>query len=345
MKFSPLTYPFELPPEPGRLIEVAPGISWFQMPLPFALDHINLWALDDEEGGLTLIDCGVADAVTRQLWSALLSGPLAGRPVRRLIATHFHPDHIGLAGWLAERLSVELTATQGEWLFARMLWLEDSPAYYTNQTEFYRRLGLDPATCATISRRGNSYRPRIDPIPVRFKGVEDGAVLRIGGREWRAIVTAGHSPAHLSLYCPEAGVLISGDQVLPRISPIVGVWPQQPDENPLAPFLAALTRLEALPEDTLVLPSHGLPFHGLHPRLADLAAHHGERLDRTRAALDRPATTAEVMRSLFPRAMDPSQIVFAVGETLAHLAYLVERGEVHRETAAGGVWRFSRGGA
>jgi len=343
VKFSPLSYPFDLPPEPGRLIEVAPGIAWIRMPLPFALDHINLWVLDDDDGGITLVDCGVADGVTRQLWSALLSGPLSGRPARRLIATHFHPDHIGLAGWLGERLSVELTATLGEWLFARMLWLEDSPAYYTNQNEFYRRLGLDPATCTSISRRGNSYRPRIDPIPVRFNGVGEGDCLRIGGREWRAIVTAGHSPEHLSLYCAEAGVLISGDQVLPRISPIVGVWPQQPDENPLAPFLAALTRLTSLPEETLVLPSHGLPFRGLHPRLADLAAHHAERLECTLASLDHPSTVAEVMRTLFPRALDSSQIVFAVGETLAHLAYLVGQGAAQRETPPSGVWRFRAG--
>jgi len=341
VKSSPLFYPFDLPPEPGRLIEVAPGIAWIQMPLPFALDHINLWVLDDDENGISLIDCGVADAVTRQLWIALFAGPLAGRPARRLIATHFHPDHIGLAGWLGERLSVELTTTLGEWLFARMLWLEDSPAYYNNQNDFYRRLGLDPATCAAISRRGNSYRPRIDPIPVRFHGVRDGDLLRIGGREWQAIITAGHSPEHLCLYCPEAGVLIAGDQVLPRISPIVGVWPQQPDENPLAPFLASLTRLETLPEDTLVLPSHGLPFRGLRPRLADLAAHHAERLNRTREAVETASSVAEVMRCLFPRTMDSSQIVFAAGETLAHLAYLVDEGTVQREPTPSGVWRFS----
>jgi glyoxylase-like metal-dependent hydrolase (beta-lactamase superfamily II) len=203
-----LAYPFEQPPQPAHLTEVAPGIAWVRMPLPFALDHINLWVLDDEAGGMTLVDSGVADPVTRGLWDTLLDGPLSGRRAHRLIATHFHPDHMGLAGWLGGQLEVGLTATQGEWLFARMLWLEDSSDYHDNQAEFYRCLGLDPALCDDIAQRGNTYRPRIEAIPVRFEGVRDGDELTIGGRAWRAIVTGGHSPEHLCLYCAESGVLI-----------------------------------------------------------------------------------------------------------------------------------------
>ncbi|WP_074766568.1 MBL fold metallo-hydrolase [Magnetospirillum fulvum] len=335
-----MDYPFSHPPESGRLAQVAPGISWLRMPLPFALDHINLWVLDDGTDGMVLVDCGVSDDITRALWCDVLDGPLAGRRATRLIATHFHPDHIGLAGWLAERLKVELTATPSEWLFGRMLWLETGPDYAVNQGDFYRRLGLDAALCDEIEQRGNTYRTRIDAIPPRFEAIGEGDVLTIGGQDWHAIIGGGHSPEHLCLYCAKAGVLISGDQVLPRISPIVGIWPQQPDEDPLAAFLDSLGRLRALPEDTLVLPSHGLPFRGLHARIDDLAAHHAERLDRTRDSVVAPATVAEVMRVLFTRPMDSNQVVFAAGETMAHLAHLAYQGEIVRETGADGVWAY-----
>ncbi|EPY02401.1 MBL fold metallo-hydrolase [Magnetospirillum fulvum] len=340
MKSPVLDYPFSQPPEPGRLTEVAPGISWLRMPLPFALDHINLWVLDDGADAMVLVDCGVSDDLTRSLWRDLLDGPLAGRRATRLIATHFHPDHIGLAGWLAERLKVGLTATRTEWLFGRMLWLETDPDYAVNQGDFYRRLGLDPALCDDIERHGNTFRTRIDAVPPRFTAVGEGDVLTIGGQDWQAIVGGGHSPEHLCLYCAKAGVLISGDQVLPRISPIVGVWPQQPDEDPLAAFLDSLTRLRALPEETLVLPSHGLPFRGLHARIDVLAAHHAERLERTRDSVAVPATVAEVMKVLFTRPMDANQTVFAAGETMAHLAHLAHQGEIVRETGPNGVWTY-----
>ncbi|CCG40101.1 MBL fold metallo-hydrolase [Magnetospirillum molischianum] len=339
---SSLVYPFSQPPEPGQLIQVAPGISWLKMPLPFALDHINLWVLDDGSDGMALVDCGVSDDLTRTLWSELLDGPLVGRRATRLIATHFHPDHIGLAGWLAARLDVGLTATRSEWLFGRMLWLESDPDYAANQADFYRSLSLDSALCDEIERHGNTYRSRIDAVPPRFEAIREDDVLTIGGRDWRAIVGGGHSPEHLCLYCAEAGVLISGDQVLPRISPIVGVWPQQPDEDPLSAFLDSLMRLRALPEDTLVLPSHGLPFRGLHARIDVLAAHHAERLERTLESVETPATVVEVMRVLFPRPMDSNQTVFAAGETVAHLAHLAQRGEIVRETGPGGAWTYRR---
>jgi len=340
LKSSSLDYPISHPPEPGRLTEVAPGISWLRMPLPFALDHINLWVLEDGSDGMALVDCGVSDDITRTLWTELFDGPLHGRRATRLIATHFHPDHIGLAGWLTERLDVELTTTLSEWLFGRMLWLETGDDYASNQADFYRRLGLDPAFCDDVGQSGNTYRCRIDAVPPRFEAIGEDDILTIGGRNWRAIIGGGHSPEHLCLYCAEAGVLISGDQVLPRISPIVGVWPQQPDEDPLTAFLDSLARLRCLPEDTLVLPSHGLPFLGLHSRIDDLAAHHAERLERTCESVVTPATVAEVMRVLFPRSMEPHQLVFAAGETMAHLSHLARQGEIVRETGPNGVWTY-----
>ncbi len=342
VSLPPLIHPFDQPPASAQVTVVAPGIRWIRMPLPFALDHINLWALDDDNGGLALVDSGLGSDETKALWQTLLAGPLAGSTPSRLVATHFHPDHMGLAGWLCQRLDIELTATLREWLFGRMLWLEESEEFNANQVRHYRRIGFDAAQLEGVRSRGNTYRVRIEQMPVRVVGIRHGDNLTIAGRQWRVIEGGGHSPEHACLYCAEAGVLISGDQILPRISPIVGVWPQQPESEPLSLFLDALTRLNELPEDTLVLPSHGLPFRGLHTRVAELQAHHIERLERTLAACDQPVTAIQVLRVLFKRELDAHQMGFATAETLAHLHHLMHRGTVTREAGDDGVWQFRR---
>ncbi|CAA7626149.1 MBL fold metallo-hydrolase [Magnetospirillum sp. SS-4] len=342
MSRSTLDHPFAEPLAPGQVLEVAPGIRWIRMPLPFALDHINLWALDDGDGRVALVDTGLGNDATKELWEVLLAGPLAGLTVSRLIATHFHPDHMGLAGWLSRRLDVDLTASVREWLFGRMLWLEESEEFNDNQVRYYRRMGFDAEQLDGVRSRGNTYRARIDVMPVRVLGIRNGDEMTIGGRIWRMIEGGGHSPEHACLYCEEAGVLISGDQVLPRISPIVGVWPQQPEAEPLGLFLDALARLRHLPADTLVLPSHGLPFRGLHARVDQLTAHHVERLEKTQGACARPASAVQVLRALFTRELDAHQLGFATGETLAHLHHLMRQGSVVREMGEDGIWWFRR---
>ncbi|MGE5502955.1 MAG: MBL fold metallo-hydrolase [Actinomycetota bacterium] len=343
MSRSSLDHPFAKPPAAGTVIEVAPHVRWIRMPLPFALDHINLWALEDGDDAWTLVDTGVGNDETKALWQTLFDGPLAGRTPRRLIATHFHPDHMGLSGWLTGRFGIPLTATQGEWAFGRMLCIDDGDDYAANQVDYYRRAGYDDDLLAGIRERRNTYRGRVVPNPVSFNRIKDGDTLSIGGRQWRVIEGGGHSPEHACLYCAEAGILISGDQVLPRISPIVGVWPQEPEADPLSLFLAALGRLKDLPADTLVLPSHGLPFRGLHARIAELEAHHDERLAKTLSACEGKVTALEVLRVLFRRDLDPYQTGFATGETLAHLHHLMAHGKVVRDTRPDGVWVFSRG--
>ena len=343
MSRSNLDHPFPAPPEAGQVLAVAPGIRWIRMPLPFALDHINLWALEDDGNGLTLVDTGLGDDRTKELWEVLFSGPLADRTPSRLIATHFHPDHMGLAGWLCDRFGIELTAAMREWLFGRMLWLEESEEFIANQVAYYRRIGFDADQLVGVGERGNTYRIRIGVIPVKVVGIRHGDEITIGGRSWRMIEGGGHSPEHACLYCAEAGLLISGDQVLPRISPIVGVWPQQPESEPLSLFLDALIRLRELPADTLVLPSHGLPFRGLHTRIDELLAHHEERLERTLTACAHPVTALEVLKVLFKRELDTHQMGFATAETLAHLHHLMKKGTVTRALGDDGVWRYRAG--
>ncbi len=333
-------HPAEMP-EAGKLATLADGVHWLRMPLPFALDHINLWVLDDDEG-CTLVDCGLATDETRHAWEAVFQDPAFKGPVRRVISTHFHPDHVGLAGWLCARWNVPLCMTHSEWLTGRMISLDTSPAIVSSQAAFYRAAGCAEDFLAAVESRGNAYASRIDPIPAEFHRLRDNDTLCIGGRSWRIMVGRGHAPEHATLYCAELGLLISGDQILPRISPNVGVWANEPEAEPLSDFLDSLELFKTLPADTLVLPSHDRPFHGLHPRLDDLAAHHDARLSDLLGALYRPMTAMEAAPALFRRKLDHHQTGFAVGEVLAHLHLLRAREQVTRTREADGIHRYQR---
>lgn len=332
--------PFRQPPSFGQVSPVAPGVLWLRMPLPFALDHVNLWLLEDG-AGWALVDTGVSDPATRDLWQGVFATAMAGKPLSRLLVTHFHPDHIGLAAWLQRRFGCPLETSRQEWLYGRMLSLDTGDAFTESSVAFYRRAGLDEGGLALVRRRGNAYAARTRHIPVDCQPVQAGQELSIGGRLWRVISGRGHSPDMVCLHCPDLGVLISGDQVLAGISPNVSVWPSEPEVDPLSAFLDSLRAFRALPAETLVLPSHGVPFHGLHDRLDQLAGHHDQRLAATLAACAaRPLSAAELMQVLFPRDLDSHQLFFALGESLAHLHALRRRGQVSAETGADGVRRF-----
>lgn len=326
----------QAPPAPGHAVAIAPGVLWLRMPLPFALDHINLWALEDGDGW-TLVDTGIANDETRALWRDLLAGDLAGRPVRRLICTHFHPDHMGLSGWLTETLACPLWAPLGEWAFGRQLAALSDQAFAELSAALYRRAGCDDALMEAVRRRGNVYRRRVGEHPNALVRLRPGQAVTIGGREWRVVTGLGHSPEHAGLWSPEADILISGDQVLPRISPNVSVWPSEPDEDPLSLFLDSLRAWRGTVLDSvLVLPSHGRPFTGLHGRIDALLHHHDDRLDETVALCrDQAMTAADLVPHLFHRPLDEHQIFFAIGETLAHLHHLERQGRLIRQTPDG----------
>ena len=342
---SQLVYPFadELP-APGSVREVAPGVGWLRMGLPFALDHINLWLLRDErEGrsGYTVIDCGVANDATRANWEQVFEGPMEGEPVLRVLATHCHPDHVGLSGWLCERYQAPFWLTAGEFGFARMMAAALPGVDGPSAIPHFERHGLvDPAMLEQMRSRRNYYPSLVPSVPDAYTRLQDGQLVPIGNTRWRVITGFGHSPEHASLYSEELNVLISGDMVLTRISTNVSVFAVEPEGNPLQHYLDSLDKFADLPEDVLVLPSHGKPFRGLHTRIDQLREHHVARLAEVQEACRVPLSAMEIVPIMFRRPLDAHQLSFALGEALAHLHKLWNDGMLKRVTGVDGVFRF-----
>jgi glyoxylase-like metal-dependent hydrolase (beta-lactamase superfamily II) len=325
-----LSYPFAAPPAFESFTEVAPGVRWLRFPLPFALNHINLYLLDDGDGW-ALVDTGIKSDISFDLWERHFGTTLDGKPITRLIGTHFHPDHIGCAQFLTERWKPEFLTNRTEWLTGASLQSETSasgPAQFWG--DYYRGAGLDEETLAAVAHRGENYAARVGRMPRPFTHVAEGDVLSIGGRVWRAIIGTGHSPALICLYCEAEKLFISSDQVLPGISPNISVGATEPTGDPLSDFLESCQRLKALDPETYVLPMHGRPFYRLHERLDELMRHHDERLAVTLEAAKEPITIVELLPILFKRELDFQQMQFAVGEAMAHANHLVTRGDLSR---------------
>jgi len=310
------------------------------MPLPFQLDHINLWLLQDE-GGWTIVDTGIGNAETRALWEKLF---VKFKDMRRVILTHYHPDHAGNAAWLCKRFGIELWTTQGEYLTAHAV--RASSAGYTSEAvlSVFKKNGLDEDRSRRMSAiRGNSrYSELVPEFPLSYRRIIEGDTVRIGGRDWKAMIGHGHAPEHLSLYCGELNAVIAGDMLLSTISTNVSVWSIDPEGDPLRLFLESIARYRELPDDVLVLPSHGKPFRGAHTRVEQLERHHQARLAELLESLRQPRSAGELLGVLFRRPLDPHQTFFAMGEAIAHLHYLYYAGGASRAVGADGVMRYAR---
>jgi glyoxylase-like metal-dependent hydrolase (beta-lactamase superfamily II) len=336
-----LHYPHAQPPASGELIEVAEGIFWLRMPLPFQLDHINLWLLRDG-AGWAIIDTGFPDDAVRATWAGILER-LDG-PVTRLVVTHFHPDHLGLASWLMEQTGAPLAMTSGEFLTAHVVWNEVGGHGARFMVEQFRQHGLDAERLAKFETRGSGYRKAVPALPDYYDRLKADDAIVINGRRWVVLIGHGHAPEHMSLYCAELGVLISGDMLLPRISTNVSVFAATPQADALGWYLDSLDVLaREIPQETLVLPSHGLPFFGVQARVEALHAHHEERLRALEDSCEEaPKSAAELLEVLFQRALDTHQTMFAMGEAIAHLNHLEHAGRLSRSTDADGVIRYTR---
>ena len=340
---EPMREVTDQPPLPGHANAIAPGVLWLRMPLPFALNHVNVWLLDDGDG-YALVDCGYGDAPTRAAWRHLFATTLRDRRLRRIIATHYHPDHLGNAAWLAAHFGCPIFMTQAEYLTAHAMIGQQASVGQPDIRAMFARHGMSAEHLAALAARGNHYRRGVPEAPHAFSRMIDGDTLAIGDRDWRVITGYGHSPEHAALAARDARILIAGDMLLPRISTNVAVWPGEPDGDPVARFLASLARFETLPADTLVLPSHGPPFRGIAARIAKLREHHATRLAELHEALaaaGEPQSAEQVIPILFRRPLDLQQRFFAMGEAIAHLNHLWRDGRARRIVATDGAIRYA----
>jgi len=331
-----LAYPLGDAPAPGEAREAAPGVLWMRLPLPMALNHVNVYAIADGEGW-AIVDTGLRTPDTVAAWEAALAGPLGGRPVTRVIGTHMHPDHIGLAGWLCERFDAPLLMSQLEYVTARMLVGDTGPAP-EDGVKFFRAAGWSEERLERYRQTYGMFAKGVAPLPAGYRRLSAGDVLSIGGQDWSIVVGNGHSPEHVCLWRKADDVFIAGDQILPRISSNVSVWPTEPLADPLADWLASLDRLgDLLPEETLCLPGHGEPFTGVLARIEALKRGHAVSLKRLERTLRQPCRAIDVFPALFARPVGDGLLGMATGEAIAHLNHLEARGRVQRERNADGV--------
>lgn len=337
-----LKFPRDQPPKYGQLVEIADGILWTRVPLPFRLDHVNLYLIEDN-GGWAVLDTGVDNAESRQVWETLLRGFLRKRPLTKVIVTHYHPDHIGLAGWLCKRFDVPLYASQATYLGCINISIQPDALGAAPYREFYLRHGLDPLVADIVMTQGHAYLRLVHELPLTFRRMVAGDTLKIGERDFLLIAGEGHAPEQMMLFAKRDGLFLAADQVIAKITPNVCIWAVEPFGDPLGLYLRSLRSLkQQIAVDTLVLPGHQLAFYGLHARIDELIEHHETRCDLILQACKKEVhSAAELVPTFFPKPLDPHQMSFAFSETQAHINYLIRRGEINSTLSSDGIERVA----
>ncbi|MDH5529028.1 MAG: MBL fold metallo-hydrolase [Paracoccaceae bacterium] len=333
-----IRYPFETPPKAGDAIEIAPGVLWLRLPLPMALDHVNVYALDDGDGW-TVIDTGFDTRKTRAIWETALKGPLAGKPVNRVVVTHYHPDHIGLAGWF-QSLGAELVTTRTSWLFARMLVLDEQPVPVAETLAFWRAAGMD---AGLLDRRAKerpfNFADVVARLPLGYTRITEGTKIHMGGRNWHVRIGNGHAPEHATFWSQDDHLILGGDQLLPSISANIGVYATEPDADPLGEWLDSCADFQRHAQPNhLILPGHKLPFTGLDMRLGQMIDNHIGALARLEEHLREPDTAVGCFLTIFKRQIGEGEYGLALVEAVAHLNHLLKAGRVTRIMRQDGAW-------
>ncbi len=337
---SALIYPFDEKPEPGCVVELADGVYWIRMPLPFRLNHINLYLLRDGDGW-TVVDTGIGGHDTREHWETLFRDVMDDRPIKKIIVTHLHPDHIGQAGWLTRHSQAQVWMSRTEFFMCKML-CSDGPADVPDDAiRFYHRAGFTAEQLERYKQGYGQFGTMVEPLPAGYRRIDDGERITIDESQWEVVIGRGHSPAHACLYSLDHKVLLSGDQVLPRISSNVSVFPTEPAADPLHEWLSSCVALRArLPDDVLVCPAHNEPFTGLHARLSALIAGHADALGKLHTLCKERRRAVDVFPALFKAEITDEIMMLATGESLAHLNYLLGVGALSETLNADGVRWF-----
>lgn len=334
---SPLRYPHKDGPGPAEAIEVGPGVFWARIPLGSALNYTNVWLIEDGPSW-TVVDTGLSTDQTHDAWREIFANVLKGRPIKRVIATHLHPDHIGAAGWLVEEFDGALWMSQTEYLQCRMLFMDTGREAPHEGTRFYVAAGFDDRALRQYKERFGRFGSAIFRLPQAYHRLREGDTVRIGAHDWQVVIGRGHVPEHVCLWCKALNLFISGDQILPRISSNISVHPTEPEANPLQDWIDSCAQLRALlPVDVLVLPAHNEPFFGARERLTDLIEEHESRLNRLLVRCRKPHRAVDIFGDLFSRPINDASYHMATGESLAHLNCLRARGQITRRADAAGV--------
>ena len=340
-----IDYEFDFRPETGEALDIAPGLKWLRLPLPFLLGHINVWLIRDGDGW-AIVDTGIFTNTTREVWKNVIETYLDGAPLTRVLVTHLHPDHVGCAGWLASESNIELWMSRDEYLLCRVLTADTGRPAPPEAIRFYTAAGYSSEDLNRYGESFGRFGKYVAPLPEAYRRLSDGMVVTIGEFDWQIIVGRGHSPEHACLYNEKSNILISGDQILPTISSNVSVYPTEPAANPLAFWFESLNRLkQELPSDVLVLPAHGKPFKGAHARLDGLIQEHEQGLDKLRRLCTEPRRAVDVFPALFKSRINNNNLIMATGEAIAHLHYLWELGEMNIIKQADGVNWYSVNGS
>ena len=336
-----ITFPHAEPPAEGEAIEVASGILWLRLPLPMKLDHVNVYALDDGDSW-TIIDTGMHSRRSTAIWERLLDGPLAGKPVGRVVVTHHHPDHIGNAAWLMARDGASLWMTRTAWLYARMLTLDEQDRPTPETLDYYRSTGMEPAIFeARSNERPYNFCDIVAPIPVGFQRLQQDGRVTMAGRSWVVHTGNGHAPEHATFWCEDEDIILAGDQILPGISPNLGVYATEPEADTVADWLESCERFSTMARPgQLVLPGHKLPFQGLPLRLAQLIDNHHSALDRLIKHLATPQTAHDCFQPLYMRRIGEGEYGLALVEAVGHLNHLHQTGKVTRSRREDGAWIY-----
>ncbi|PYG26867.1 MBL fold metallo-hydrolase [Pelagimonas varians] len=336
-----IRYPFETPPAPGEAIEVADGVLWMRQPLPMKLDHVNLYALDDGDGW-TIVDTGFSTRKSREIWETVLAGPLKGKPVRRVIGTHHHPDHIGLAGWFQKEHGAELVMTRTAWLMARMLQLDVQELPTEETVTYWKGCGMaEDELAERVAGRPFNFADCVYEMPLGFTRIQQDDVIRAGGRDWDIHIGNGHAPAHATLWSRDCDLVLTGDQILASISSNLGVYATQPEADPVGEWLESCERLSKLARpEHLALGGHKLPFTGVPQRMRQLIDNHHGALERLLDHLDTPKSAGECFMPLFKRNISGGEYGLALVESMAHCLHLWHEGRATRTLRSDGAWVF-----
>ena len=342
MSRAQIQYEFDDTPESGETLKIADGLHWLRMPLPFALEHINLWLVEDDDGWV-IVDTGVGTDTSKEAWRRVFDGTMRGLPARHVVVTHLHPDHVGCAGWLANHFDADLWMSRDEYLLCRVLAADTGREAPEEGVHFYKAAGFPDEAIKHYREIFGFFGRYVTPLPESYRRLYEGMRAPLGEHEWEVIVGRGHSPEHACFYSESLNLFIAGDQVLPTISANVSVYPTEPEANPLKDWIDSLESMRArLPADVLVLPAHGRPYRGAHERLDALVAEHRKKLDALHDFLDKPCRAVDVFPALYRARISGDNLIMATGEAIAHLHYLLAEDAITAEPGDDGVTWYRR---